>query len=414
MRTISVLAVAIAFVPLGLSHRPGAALVSIAAIGTIALVLNANSLGDVVRNFLDPFLPLVVMALVFTLAASNSGQAKIFLLIFLTFVIARATRSLLAVELLLPGLAIFSLALSVIYFSHLAVPGSFPLQLFNNLDSIGKNQVGWAVAFGTLAAAALVHLSWDSGLLPRIFSVLLFASTLLVSASLDSLTGFIAALIGLSVTSFFSFLSIIVRNPLRGIVPTAPVAITFSAGIIGLSAVTAMNYLADTIPGFGVASDRFLQRDFSTLTGREKIWSCFSDASNVPRSEALQYTQECTVQKGAPSPGHLHNNYLELSLHGGWPAAAVLIVVFAGAAILATVRLFNRSRDSSSRASEFFALSAVIAGALISVTESFLFNPYLFAAFALFLGPSALIQKLKLPGARITGGDPNVRASLGR
>lgn len=390
---LGTLALSAAFAPLALSHRPTSGLVSVAGITVLALALVSKSSRDIGRNFVDPFLPFVALALALGLMTARADVVRIFASIALVFVVARATRKLISVDILLPGIAIFAIGVSTLYFLRLASPDLFLLDLFTNLDSIGKNQVGWVTAFGIVASGGFVHFSWNSGPPRRILSLSIFGMLLLIGFSLDSMTGLIAALSGLLLASFVLSLNESRRNPFAGIIKNAPVAITFGAGVVGLSAIATANILAEIVNDFGQRTGRFLQRDFSTVTGRDKIWSCFDEASQIPQAEVWLYTQECTIQKGAPAPGHLHSNFLELLYYGGWFTLAVFVFGLLLTIILSSYRLLISEKSVESKSSEFFALSSAAAGSLISISESFLIGPYYFAAFVLFLASSAPQQK---------------------
>lgn len=371
------------FVVLGLSSRSLTLLIASAALLVFFPGLRSDDYPGLRRGLGGLYMPFVAVAGFALFVGTDFSSARVVLGIVLAFVVA-----MLLTRTLTPGL----FALSIGFAATAMAATGFVLSSFGSSELgnvaeqyilVGKNQLGWTLSFGLVALVSALG-EFRKTLVARISAtlvVILLTGLIVVS---ESATGIISAGVTLIIYSFLHAVSggLRGRSFFRGKFGLFEPLISMAAGGVLLLFFSYQNFLPRTELGENPAQGP-LSRDLTNLTGRAPIWECFLErvrAVSVPSWEAVQ---NCTMEAGQPLPAHMHNLFLEAWIRTGIVGAVMLVFGFAAICFVAIIQIL-RTRHLEERTGTFLALNVTLAGALVGVTESYLFHSTALGAVVLF------------------------------
>ena len=360
---------------------------------TSALLIGASmsnfSLRQVLLSNLTWYLPFVALADVVVFSSPSEDKAVSFPVFTSIYVFARVMRALIPVPMLAKGMAMAALLIGIGF--HLG-QGTFfdTVPVLDELAlRIGKNPAGWTIGFGFVG----VLIAFGRGVERRGTLIAWGAVTLAILAALilaDSVTPVIAIFaLAFLIAVIFIMRGISTKTRLPGEKAMAIAAVT-SLALLGL-ALLLQNLTERFRPigsasigsgSMGSGSMEVLVRDFSNLTGRNRLWQCYIDAVSSNLEDPWAEAVTCSGW-GA---NHLHNIFLQSHLMGGFPLAITLMVAMAIIGVHALICAL-RASTSDQLLEAIFTLGLTAIAFVVGLAESFMTYDLLFGTIAIFLAP---------------------------
>lgn len=373
------------FVFLAFSYASLAVLLILIVALLLAYLTKPESLLKVLRSLVTPYLPFVILLLVAGLVFPGETSQYMILTVVVSYLLARVVVAIAPLQWILAGagLAGFFVVLGrQIGVSSLAIWVPFSSELANITD---KNPTGWTGAFGLVALAVLL-LTYVRTALGFVVLGAIIAGLSGLLVFVDSLTSLLAVIVSLVAVAVILFSRSFRQTSLRRVGRIGGRTI-LAVGLALVAVVAALNLSGpQNWPNPGL-----LQRDFSSITGRDTIWLCYFDTAIVGRSDTpWADTKECA----GGFPQHLHNIFLESHLIGGIPLSVALIIGIVWSLVWG-IRHATRAVTPSQFAQSLFTLGIAASTLTIGMAESFIFWELVFGAVVVFVAAPTLLRETK-------------------
>lgn len=357
------------------SHRSVNGLLGLMALsGLLYFMLKSESL-QIIRTVQSPFLPLIFVVLVVAPFQETVSETFGLLALVTLYFFSRLIRAIFPLRWLLFGVAFSGFAIGVIRQLSLTSLADL-IPLISKIAEIqGRNQAGTATAFGFVALLVLVSGVSKRGKLRFFGDAWLLISGVLMMVS-DVMTGVVGSLVA---GTALAIIAIALKN--RGNTDLLETRKGFWLAIlltslVAVSGVVGVNIFASLTRTAPVSS---LQRDFSNLTGRREIWTCYADVVRQGLDNPWLETLECTGYNHA----NLHSTFLQAHLLSGTLGFLAALFAF-GVTIVAGVARVVRSRNDADVTNGYATLGIGVLGAVFALTESYLFV-YLYPTIVVFM-----------------------------
>ncbi|MDA7814735.1 hypothetical protein N8964_00710 [Pontimonas sp.] len=374
------LTLAAVFFSFSVGSRSISVLLSLTGVTLAASILGNLDLKYCLRALISPFSALALAIAGASIFATDAIASKVLLGVSLTYLFARLARAVFPLSWLLGGVAINGFIVGLLgEFGKTAMAEMIPL-IGLLVSNLGKNQTGWTLAFGIVAAVTLAFRLQKHYALRSVNLIMVIGYAALILAS-DSVTaglaaGFALLLIPVAAVGLRFFKLAMTRAYLLPLWLSAIVGGT----LIVVPAV--LNVFRDF---FSPKTGGYNLRSFTELTGRDKIWGCYRSSGLDSAADLLTETSHCVESLGAPGIGHLHSIYYETHLLMGWLGVTLLFAGF-GFVAAVTLVLIRKAASVEGFLGGLFSLGVLVVGSLVGVTESFLYHKLVFGAFVFFLG----------------------------
>lgn len=367
------------FTFLAISDHSLAVVIALASALLLGASMSDVSLRQVLLSNLTWYVPFVALLVVVAFFQPSIHKAVSVIVIVGIYVLARVMRAVIPIPILSAGMAIAALLIGI---GFQLGQGTFfaPVPVLDAwAPRIGKNPVGWTIGFGFVGilivfARSPRHrgalLAWIGGVLALLVALILTDSVTPVIAILA-----LAALIAV----IFVIRAFIAKIRLPWEKPVAVTAFT-SMALLGLALL--MQNLAKRFQPLESGSMGILDRDFTNLTGRSRIWECYFEAVSSSTPDPWAETVTCSELRLA----HLHNIFLESHLMGGFPLAIALLAAIAIVGVSALIRAV-RASTSDELLDAIFTLGLTAIAFVVGLAESFITYELMFGTLAIFLAP---------------------------
>lgn len=395
----TVISLLLFFIPLAFGPRTLMALLAPVALLSIFSRWTSNSWRPAFSSLVTPFLPFILIILVLVPFQEKASGALNLLTLIAVYVLARVLRATFSLTLIVWGIVMSALLVATVrQLGHLDL---ILLGIdFEKISEInGRNPAGAIVGFGLIAAYALVVLTFRSRGAVRTLTVLCFG---LISLSLFFSASIAPTLAGLTAAAVITVMAWFSRgqDDLFGRSSGRFFGFSLASSLFMTLIILGMNFRDLTIAGLG-----FLERDFSTFTGRAQIWECYIDAVRNSSMAPWEDTLLCTEPN---NPANLHNIFLESHSLGGWVLALSLLAGFLLALVLG-IRQIRIGKSSEEIGGGLFYLGTTLVGLILGLAESYVFV-FLFPTLALFLASPpksgnglGAVEGFTLRGLRLAG-----------
>lgn len=329
-------------------------------------------------NLLTPFVPLILVTLGASFFQETLTEALQLWSFATVYFLARLVRFVVPATSILFGAAVVGLFVASLRQLSLT-PALDAVRLLDKLANVhGTNHAGAVTAFGVVGLLVLTwYLRRPRGLrLALTIWLSVLAILLFTSDTMTTLIGGAAAALVLGAVSLWLFAR---SSPKKNFLEPRFWLGGLITGAVALGVVALINGLSSA--GATAGAD-FIQRDFTTLTGRTTIWTCYFDVVQAGLASPWLETLECAAHNHA----NLHNTYLQAHLIAGIPGLIAAIFAFV-AAVWISVRAIARSTSRAESLQGFMGLGFGMLGLVFGLAESYLFIFTYPAFFVFFAAP---------------------------